>query len=185
MTNVPHSASRGGLNLFIANLATDVTEADLLQAFGLYGAIDSVKVMRNNGTGDSRGYGFALFRDPVCGNAAMQALHGSSIKGRMIFVSAAQSHAHGQGKRPPALQAQRVAAPEHHVVIPQPAAQPPVMHPYFQAPHPTTQAAPYAIFVPAYDVPPSTAVYQHHLPNTYPTTPIYSFPPATYFARDH
>jgi RNA recognition motif-containing protein len=84
-----HSSVRG-LNLHISNLTVDVTEIDILQLFGPYGQIDSVRVMRQP-SGSSRGFGFAHFCDAAAANTAMQALHGTFVKGQIMFVSVART----------------------------------------------------------------------------------------------
>ena len=47
--------------LYVGDLDEFVTEAHLREAFGKYGAVFSVRVMRSTGKGTSRGYGFVTF----------------------------------------------------------------------------------------------------------------------------
>ena len=48
-----------GKRLYVGNLALSVTEADLEEAFAVIGVtVESVRVVRNRATGQSRGFGF-------------------------------------------------------------------------------------------------------------------------------
>jgi hypothetical protein len=50
-------------NIFVGNLPYEVTEEDLQLAFGQYGAVESVNVVRHRGTGKSRGFAFVEMTD--------------------------------------------------------------------------------------------------------------------------
>lgn len=54
----PASPGPGGWCLFVCNLTPDTEEATLWRLFGPFGAVRSVKVVRDPGTNRCRGYGF-------------------------------------------------------------------------------------------------------------------------------
>ena len=46
------------MNIFVGNLSRDVTEDDLLSAFGAYGKVDRVSILKDKFSGEPRGFGF-------------------------------------------------------------------------------------------------------------------------------
>ena len=46
------------MNIYIGNLNYRVREADLQQVMEEYGAVDSVKIIKDRETGKSKGFGF-------------------------------------------------------------------------------------------------------------------------------
>jgi RNA recognition motif-containing protein len=57
----PSSVSRTW-NVFVGDLRSEVTEADLLHAFSGCGPINSVHIVRDSLTGQQRGFGFIHFK---------------------------------------------------------------------------------------------------------------------------
>lgn len=96
------------LNLFVANLSCDVTDAMLEAAFSPYGSILSAKVMLDIHTGVSRGFGFVLFRNKDDGNRAMAGVHGSTIGAKQVFVSVAKTTGKGGMQLTPKLYVRNV-----------------------------------------------------------------------------
>lgn len=79
-----------GKKLYIGNLAFDVTNKDLEEAFAPIGACDSVAVVTDRATGQSRGFGFVEMTSSSDAQRAIQQLDGTEIKGRAIRVSEAR-----------------------------------------------------------------------------------------------
>ncbi len=79
-----------GKKLYIGNLAFDVTNKDLEDAFTPIGACDSVAVVTDRATGQSRGFGFVEMSSAGDAQRAIQQLDGTEIKGRAIRVSEAR-----------------------------------------------------------------------------------------------
>ena len=46
------------MNIYVGNLAKDVTEQDLRTAFEAFGKVTTVSVLKDRFTGDPRGFGF-------------------------------------------------------------------------------------------------------------------------------
>ena len=79
-----------GKKLYVGNLAFDVTNSDLEEAFTPIGACDSVAVITDRATGQSRGFGFVEMSSDTDAQRAIQELDGREIKGRAIRVSEAR-----------------------------------------------------------------------------------------------
>jgi len=79
-----------GKKLYIGNLAFDVTNKDLEEVFTPIGACDSVAVVTDRATGQSRGFGFVEMSSNGDAQRAIQELDGKEIKGRAIRVSEAR-----------------------------------------------------------------------------------------------
>ncbi len=78
------------MNIYIGNLSYDVNDADLQDAFGAYGKVDSATVIKDKVTGQSRGFGFVEMPNADEGQAAIQALNGADLKGRDMRVNEAR-----------------------------------------------------------------------------------------------
>ncbi len=81
------------MNIYVGNLSTAVTEEDLNNLFSEYGNIASVKIIKDNYTGLSRGFGFI----ELSGKAedAIQHLNSKNLKGKNIVVNEARSRDNG------------------------------------------------------------------------------------------
>jgi RNA recognition motif-containing protein len=78
------------MNIYIGNLSREVTEEDLNQLFGTYGALKSAKVIRDMFTQDSKGFGFVEMQSKSDGEKAINELNGKELKGKRIVVNEAR-----------------------------------------------------------------------------------------------
>ena len=78
------------MNIFIAGLSYNVTDADLLDLFQEFGEISSAKVIIDRQTGRSKGYGFVEMEDDAAANKAIAELNEAEFDGRKISVSEAK-----------------------------------------------------------------------------------------------
>lgn len=85
------------MNIFIAGLSYNITDADLNDLFGEYGEIASAKVIMDRDTNRSKGYGFVEMNDEAAGQKAIDELNGAEYDGRTISVSVARPRAEGGG----------------------------------------------------------------------------------------
>ena len=46
------------MNIYVGNLPSEATEDDLRQAFEAFGQVETVTLIRDRDTGQSRGFGF-------------------------------------------------------------------------------------------------------------------------------
>lgn len=83
------------MNIFVGNLAYEVTEGDLEQAFSAFGEIASINIIKDKFTGQPRGFGFVEMSNQAEAEAAIAALNGQDMKGRTINVNIARPRAEG------------------------------------------------------------------------------------------
>eukprot|EP00742_Colponemidia_sp_Colp-10_P009925 GILJ01010863.1.p1 GENE.GILJ01010863.1~~GILJ01010863.1.p1 ORF type:complete len:421 (-),score=45.56 GILJ01010863.1:259-1380(-) len=67
-----------------------MTEADLLGLFAPYGEVESCKLIMDNSTGNSKGFGFVKFTSQLNANQAIHALNGLHIQNKQLKVSIAR-----------------------------------------------------------------------------------------------
>lgn len=77
-------------NIFVGNLSYQTTEAELESAFGAYGAVERVSVVRDRDTGQSRGFAFVEMTNSNEAANAITSLNGREINGRAINVNEAR-----------------------------------------------------------------------------------------------
>jgi RNA recognition motif-containing protein len=86
------------MNIFVGNLAKDVTDEDLNQEFSAYGKVKSAKVIRDLFSGDSKGFGFVEMPAAAEAQEAIQALNTKDVKGKKLTVNEARPKPEG-GRR--------------------------------------------------------------------------------------
>jgi RNA recognition motif-containing protein len=74
------------MNIYVGNLSPETTEDDLRQAFGAFGEVISVKILRDRATGESNGFGFVGMAVSDEGQIAISTLNGKQLKGHAIYV---------------------------------------------------------------------------------------------------
>jgi RNA recognition motif-containing protein len=79
------------MNMYIGNLAHDVTEDDLRNAFSEFGEVSSVKIIIDKFSGRSRGFGFVEMPNNSEADQAIKALNGKVLNGRSIKVNQAEA----------------------------------------------------------------------------------------------
>ncbi len=78
------------MNIFVGNLSPQVSEQDIETLFKEYGAVTSVKIIRDMFTGESKGFGFVEMNDKAAAEKAMQELNTKEVKGKKITVNEAR-----------------------------------------------------------------------------------------------
>ena len=78
------------MNIFVASLSYQVSEADLRELFEEYGAVSSAKIITDRETGRSKGFGFVEMDDDSEGQRAIEELNGAEFDGRTLAVSVAR-----------------------------------------------------------------------------------------------
>jgi RNA recognition motif-containing protein len=78
------------MNIYVGNLSQEVTDEILREAFEAYGEVSSAKVIKDNYSGLSRGFGFVEMPSNVEADVAMKALNGEELKGSKIKISEAR-----------------------------------------------------------------------------------------------
>jgi len=83
--------------LFIGGLSFDTNEESLSEAFGKYGNIEKVDVIRDTETGRSRGFGFVKYDNVEDAKDALEAMNGKTLDGRAIRVDEAGKGGRARG----------------------------------------------------------------------------------------
>jgi cold-inducible RNA-binding protein len=78
------------MNIYAGNLSYEVTEDDLQTAFAAFGQVESVNVIKDRFSGESRGFGFVEMPSKDEAKAAIEGLNGKEIKGKSIMVNEAR-----------------------------------------------------------------------------------------------
>ncbi len=76
--------------LYVGNLPYETSETDLQTLFEQAGAVDSVRVMRDNTTGRARGFAFVEMASDNEAQTAIQTLHEQQFGGRRLTVNEAR-----------------------------------------------------------------------------------------------
>ena len=78
------------VNIYVGNLSYDITETQLEDLFGQHGEVTSVKIITDQYSGKSKGFGFIEMPDKTEANSAIQQLDGKSVLDRNIKVNLAK-----------------------------------------------------------------------------------------------
>jgi RNA recognition motif-containing protein len=97
-------------NIFVKNISYSATDDVVRSLFAAYGTVESVKIITNLETGQSRGFGFVEMTDPGAGRKAIAGLNGKDFEGRTLNVNEARPRECRGGERQHDTVAQRL----HH-----------------------------------------------------------------------
>jgi RNA recognition motif-containing protein len=78
------------MNIFVGNLARDVTEEDLKGQFEPFGTVTSVALIKDKYSGQPRGFAFVEMANKEEAEAALAGLKGKMLKERTLDLSEAQ-----------------------------------------------------------------------------------------------
>jgi len=87
------------MNIYVGNLSYEVTEEDLKQAFEDFGQVESVKIITDKYSGQSKGFGFVEMPAKAEGQSAIDGLNGKELKGRTLNVNEARPRTESRGGR--------------------------------------------------------------------------------------
>ncbi len=87
------------MNIYVGNLAQDVSEEDLKQSFAPFGKVDTVSIIKDKYSGESKGFGFVEMPSAAEGQAAMDGLNGQNLKGNNLVVNEARARSENRGGR--------------------------------------------------------------------------------------
>jgi RNA recognition motif-containing protein len=76
--------------LYVGNLPYQTTEEDLQQLFSQAGAVETVRVMRDQATGRARGFAFVEMATEADAQNAVDTLHDRAYGGRNLTVNEAR-----------------------------------------------------------------------------------------------
>ncbi|XP_030825890.1 probable RNA-binding protein 23 isoform X2 [Camarhynchus parvulus] len=78
--------SGGPVRLYVGSLHCNITKDMLRGIFEPFGKIDTIVLMRDPDTGQSKGYGFITFSEAECARRALEQLNGFELAGRPMRV---------------------------------------------------------------------------------------------------
>ena len=84
------------MNIYVGNLPREATEENLKEAFEVFGAVETVKVIKDNYTGRSKGFAFVEMPAKAEAQSAIEGLNGKDLKGRSLNVSEARPRSEGR-----------------------------------------------------------------------------------------
>jgi len=87
------------MNIYIGNLSYEVNEEELKKAFEAFGEVESVKVIKDYYSGQSKGFGFVEMPERASAESAIDSLNGTEFKGRTIKVNKAKPRSEGRRGR--------------------------------------------------------------------------------------
>jgi RNA recognition motif-containing protein len=85
------------LNIYVGNLAYEVTEEELRDEFAAFGEVASVNIIKDKYSGQSKGFAFVEMPLLSAGQAAITGLNGKTLQNRQIAVSGARPRTDNRG----------------------------------------------------------------------------------------
>ena len=84
------------MNIYVGNLAREVTEEELRQEFGAFGQVVAVNIIKDKYSGQPRGFGFVEMATRAEGQAAIDGLKGKLLRERTLDVGEARPRSEGR-----------------------------------------------------------------------------------------
>jgi RNA recognition motif-containing protein len=85
------------MNIYIGNLPKQATEESVQEAFEAFGQVESVKIIKDKFSGESRGFGFVEMPSKDEGQKAIDGLNGTDLMGRTVNVNEARPRTERRG----------------------------------------------------------------------------------------
>ena len=85
------------MNIYVGNISYNVREGELSAAFRSFGQVESVKIIRDKYSGQSKGFGFIEMPSAKEARSAITDLNGKELNGRMLKVNEARLRS-GKGR---------------------------------------------------------------------------------------
>jgi RNA recognition motif-containing protein len=85
------------MNIYVGNMSPDTNEDDLRQAFEVFGQVESVNIIKDRFSGESRGFGFVEIPSKNEAQNAISEMNGKDLKGNAINVNEARPRANRGG----------------------------------------------------------------------------------------
>lgn len=78
------------INIYVGNLSFRTTEEELKGLFAQFGAIDTVSIIKERGSGRSKGFGFVEMPNAEEAKKAIEALNEKEFGGRNLRINEAK-----------------------------------------------------------------------------------------------
>src|SRR6185295_8515497 len=86
------------MNIYVSNIAYNATDEMLRDAFAVYGAVQSSRVIKDRATGRSRGFGFVEMANEEEAKVALENVNGVEMLGRRINAREARAREEGAAR---------------------------------------------------------------------------------------
>ena len=86
-----------GRKLYVGNLPYTVSESALSDKFAEFGTVESIKLITDRDTGQSKGFGFIEMGTDSEASAAIAKLNGTDYEGRAMNVNEARPKSNSRG----------------------------------------------------------------------------------------
>lgn len=89
------------MNIYVGNIAREVTEEELRTAFAEFGEVSTTTILKDKYTNEPRGFGFVEMPSKSEAIEAMKQMNGREIKGKKLIVNEARQREerHGGGNK--------------------------------------------------------------------------------------
>ena len=87
------------MKIYVGNLSYEVIEEDLRLALEPFGKVESVTIIKDKHSGQSKGFGFVEMASKAEGQSAIDGLNGKELKGRTLNVNEARPRTEGRSGR--------------------------------------------------------------------------------------
>jgi len=87
------------MNIYVGNIAYELSEDDLREAFSAFGEVESARIITDRFTGRSKGFGFVEMADSEQAQKAIDEMNGREVGGRALRVNEARPRPAGDRPR--------------------------------------------------------------------------------------
>ncbi|MHC4458808.1 MAG: RNA recognition motif domain-containing protein [Planctomycetota bacterium] len=85
------------MNIYVGNLAPQTTEDELREAFSGFGQVETVNIIKDRFSGESRGFGFVEMPSKDEAQSAIDGMNGKDLNGRALNVNEARPRRERRG----------------------------------------------------------------------------------------
>ena len=78
------------VKVYVGNISAEVTDLQFKDLFAPFGKPESANIVKDRGTGQSRGFGFVEFKNDDEARAAIAGLNGKEVSGQALKVNESQ-----------------------------------------------------------------------------------------------
>ncbi|NQT02720.1 MAG: RNA-binding protein, partial [Planctomycetes bacterium] len=78
------------MNIYVGNLSNETTEDGLREAFEAFGQVESINIIKDRFSGESRGFGFVEMPSKQEAEKAIEEMNGKDLMGRAVNVNEAR-----------------------------------------------------------------------------------------------
>ena len=78
------------MNIYVGNLSHQVKAEELEELFKEYGAVQTIKIISDMFTGESKGFAFVEMKDKAAAQKAIDELNTKEVQGRKLIVNEAR-----------------------------------------------------------------------------------------------